>query len=120
MLERGYPAWTGFLFLALGCASTTGTEGRLSAETSLNQSYRWESLAPMPTPTSNNAVAGLQEEILNRLKRLEFGLRREVEGEAERGATLTGSEEVPDGYRDLVEEYYRALARGRSSGGSGN
>jgi chemotaxis protein histidine kinase CheA len=61
----------------------------------------------------------LQQEILNMLKRLEFGLRRDVEGEADRGATLSGSDEVPDGYRKLVEEYYRALARGRS-GGSGN
>lgn len=58
------------------------------------------------------ALADLHEEILNRLKRLEFGLRREVEGEADRRVTLTGSDEVPDGYRRLVEEYYRALARG--------
>jgi hypothetical protein len=62
-------------------------------------------------------VAALNEEILNSLKRLEFGLRREVEGEPEQGATLTGSDEVPDGYRTLVEEYYRALARGRPGGG---
>ncbi|MCH7532982.1 MAG: DUF4175 family protein [Gemmatimonadetes bacterium] len=62
-------------------------------------------------------VAGLNEDILNSLKRLEFGLRREVEGEPEQGATLTGSDEVPDGYRELVEEYYRALARGRPGGG---
>ncbi len=62
-------------------------------------------------------VAALNEEILNSLKRLEFGLRREVEGEPEQGATLTGSDEVPDGYRALVEEYYRALARGRPGGG---
>jgi len=64
-------------------------------------------------------VAGLQEEILQLLKQLEFGLRREVEGDAERRATLTGSDEVPVGYRKLVEEYYRALARGGGSGGNG-
>ena len=64
-------------------------------------------------------VAGLQEEILQLLKQLEFGLRREVEGDAERRATLTGSDEVPEGYRKLVEEYYRALARGGGSGGNG-
>ena len=62
----------------------------------------------------------LQQEILDMLKRLEFGLRRDVEGDADRGATLSGSDEVPDGYRKLVEEYYRALARGRSGGGGGN
>ncbi len=59
----------------------------------------------------------LQEKILNTLKRLEFGLRREVEGDSSRGATLRGADEVPEGYRELVEEYYRALARGRSGGG---
>ena len=61
-------------------------------------------------------VAQLQQEILDQLKRLEFGLRREVEGSAERSTTLSGSDEVPDGYRELVEEYYRALARGRPGG----
>jgi hypothetical protein len=60
------------------------------------------------------ALADLQEDLVNRLKRVEFSLRREVEGEADRRATLTGSDEVPDGYRSLVEEYYRALARGGS------
>jgi len=63
------------------------------------------------------ALADLHEDILNRLKRLEFGLRREVEGESDRRVTLTGSDEVPDGYRRLVEEYYRALARGGSGPG---
>ncbi len=62
-------------------------------------------------------VAALNEDLLNSLKHLEFGLRREVEGEPEQGAALTGSDEVPDGYRELVEEYYRALARGRPGGG---
>ena len=61
-------------------------------------------------------VAGLNDEIVEMLKRLEFGLRREVEGETERRATLTGSDEVPPGYRELVEEYYRALARGGGGG----
>ena len=62
-------------------------------------------------------LANLHEDILNQLKRLEFGLRRDVEGEADRRATLTGSDEVPDGYRRLVEEYYRTLARSGSGSG---
>ena len=60
------------------------------------------------------ALADLSTQMVDRLKRLEFSLRRDVEGEAERGATLTGADEVPDGYRRLVEEYYRTLARGSS------
>jgi hypothetical protein len=65
------------------------------------------------------ALASLSDDMLNRLQRLEFGLRRDVEGEGEgdRRATLTGADEVPDGYRRLVEEYYRALARGGSGPG---
>lgn len=56
-------------------------------------------------------VAQLQAEALEALKRLEFGLRRDVEGETPQRATLSGSDDVPEGYRTLVEEYYRTLAR---------
>lgn len=62
-------------------------------------------------------VAGLQEAILDLLKQLEFGLRREVEGNTDRPASLSGSDQVPEGYRKLVEEYYKALARGGGGGG---
>ena len=65
------------------------------------------------------ALAELHGDMLDRLKMMEFGLRREVEGEVERRATLTGGDEVPDGYRRLVEEYYRSLARG-GNGPGGN
>jgi hypothetical protein len=66
--------------------------------------------------TDPRALAAVHEEMLDRLKRIEFTLRREVEGEADRSApTLTGSDEVPDGYRSLVEEYYRSLARGEAA-----
>jgi len=61
-------------------------------------------------------VSELQSEILDALKRFEFGLRREVEGEGERRGALGASDEVPEGYRNLVEEYYRSLARGGGGG----
>jgi predicted RNase H-like nuclease (RuvC/YqgF family) len=61
--------------------------------------------------TDPRELALIHEDMLDRLKRIEFGLRREVEGETDRRATLTGSDDVPDGYRSLVEEYYRSLAR---------
>lgn len=57
-------------------------------------------------------VALLQEEVLQALKRLEFGLRRQVEGVAGGRAATAGSADVPDAYRRLVEEYYRKLAGG--------
>jgi hypothetical protein len=62
-------------------------------------------------------VAALQDEVLESLKRLEFGLRRQVEGTGERRAALGTSDEVPDAYRKLVEEYYRKLAASRRGGG---
>ena len=56
-------------------------------------------------------LARLQAQVLEGLKQLEFGLRRELEGEAVDQAFLSGSEDVPTGFRKLVEEYYRALSR---------
>jgi hypothetical protein len=63
-------------------------------------------------------VALLQDEILETLKRLEFGLRRQVEGGSDGPASLAGSGDVPDEYRRLVEEYYRKLAASGRGGGA--
>ncbi len=63
-------------------------------------------------------VAALQERIRENLLRLEFQLRREVEGDGPGRAALTGSDEVPPGFRRMVEEYFRNLAR-RGGGGGG-
>lgn len=63
-------------------------------------------------------VALLQEQIRESLKRLEFQLRREVEGDGPGRAALSGSDEVPSGFRRMVEEYFRNLAR-RGGGGGG-
>jgi hypothetical protein len=59
----------------------------------------------------------LQGRIQENLKRMEFLLRREVEGERPGRAALTGSDEVPAGFRKMVEEYFKNLAR---RGGGGN
>jgi len=64
-------------------------------------------------------AAAMQGEVLESLKRLEFSLRREVEGAPDRQATLHGSDDVPDAYRKLVEEYYKALAGSAPKTGSG-
>ena len=45
------------------------------------------------------------------LKRFEFGLRRKVEDAADDQPTLASTDEVPRGFRDLVEEYYRSLSK---------
>ena len=61
------------------------------------------------------ALEQLQKGLRENLQRLEFRIRREVEGDGSDRAVLNGSDEVPEGFRALVEEYFRALSR---SGGA--
>jgi hypothetical protein len=56
-------------------------------------------------------LARLQSSLQENLQRLEFRLRRQVEGDGSDRAVLNGSDEVPEGFRGLVEEYFRALSR---------
>ena len=56
-------------------------------------------------------VERLQQQIIEGLKQLEFGLRRELEGEDRDRVFVSGSDEVPTGFRKLVDEYYKALSR---------
>ena len=55
-------------------------------------------------------LARLQAFVAEGLKRFEFGLRRKVEADKNASA-LTGSDEAPEEFRKLVEQYYRSLAR---------
>jgi len=61
--------------------------------------------------TDVGEVARLQSQIIEGLKQLEFGLRRASEGNDRDRVFLSGSDEVPTGFRRLVEEYYKALSR---------
>ena len=54
-------------------------------------------------------IVRLQTFVLEELKRFEYRLRREVTGDSEE-LFLAGSEEVPSGFRDLIEEYFKSLA----------
>ena len=56
-------------------------------------------------------VKRLQAQIIEGLKQLEFGLRRELEGEDGDRVFVSGSDEVPTGFQKLVDEYYKALSR---------
>ncbi|HAW90484.1 MAG TPA: hypothetical protein DCX61_07465, partial [Gemmatimonadetes bacterium] len=60
-------------------------------------------------------LAQLQSQIVEGLKQLEFGLRRELEGEGQDRVFISGSDDVPRGFEDLVDEYYRALSRSPSN-----
>ena len=55
-------------------------------------------------------IARLQTFILEELKRFEYRLRREVDSENAE-LFLASSDEVPPEFRDLIEEYYRALSQ---------
>jgi hypothetical protein len=44
------------------------------------------------------------------LKRFEFGLRRQVEGD-QNAVVLNGTDESPESYKKLNEQYFRSLAK---------
>ena len=54
-------------------------------------------------------IAGLQTFVLEELKRFEYRLRREIDEENE-DLFLAGNEEMPNQFRELVEEYFRSLS----------
>lgn len=66
-------------------------------------------------PTDRNfkdplGLADLTQQVADDIKMLEYALRREADGDRPT-LQLSGSEELPPGYRAMVEEYYRTLAR---------
>ncbi|HEX6060216.1 MAG TPA: DUF4175 family protein [Gemmatimonadaceae bacterium] len=60
-------------------------------------------------------VARLQAAVVEGAKAFEFALRRQIARDGGEGPRLGGSTEVPAGYRELVEEYFRSLSRGRGT-----
>ncbi len=53
----------------------------------------------------------LRDDVIDGLKLFEFWLRRVTDASSGERPQLAGSDRVPEGYRDLVEEYFRSLAR---------
>ena len=60
---------------------------------------------------SLHGVETLVAQTLEDLKMFEYSLNRELQGTDSEKLRLSGSDDVPDGWRSLVEEYYRSLAR---------
>jgi hypothetical protein len=58
------------------------------------------------------SVAALQAAALDKMKKVEFDLRKKVEG-SDQPLSLSGSDEVPASFRAAIEEYYRSLAKKR-------
>jgi Domain of unknown function (DUF4175) len=58
----------------------------------------------------------LQSQVADSMKRFEYALRRKVEGDANQ-VLLSGSDEVPEQFRKLVEQYYRSLSKAPEKAG---
>ena len=58
----------------------------------------------------------LQSEVADSMKRFEYTLRRKVEGNTNQ-VLLSGSDEVPEQFRKLVEQYYRSLSKAPEKAG---
>jgi len=56
-------------------------------------------------------VAGLEQSIADNVKRFEYTLRRKLDANQSQ-VFLNGTDDVPDQYRKLVEQYYRSLSKG--------
>jgi hypothetical protein len=56
------------------------------------------------------ALEQLHAAALNKLKEFDFNLRKKA-GEDNNQLSLSGSDEVPAGFRKAIEEYYRKLAQ---------
>ena len=56
------------------------------------------------------ALDELRAKVIEGLRQFEYRLWRDIEGEGGERLYLAGSDEVPPGYRELVEEYYKNLA----------
>jgi len=54
-------------------------------------------------------LARLQAYIAEQTKRMEFALRKEVE--QQNAVAISGSDDVPDSFREEGAEYYRSLAK---------
>src|SRR4030095_13593885 len=62
---------------------------------------------------SSNAqsLASLEQAVTDNIKRFEYTLRRKLDANASQ-VFLSNSDDVPEQYRKLVEQYYRSLSKG--------
>lgn len=55
-------------------------------------------------------LAALQQAALEKLKKFEFGLRKQIDNGGDQ-LSLSASDEVPASFRDAISEYYKSLAK---------
>jgi hypothetical protein len=73
-----------------------------------------EALQRDRTYANPQEVARLLTNVVDGAKQFEYSLRRELQGEDAEQLFLSGSDEVPEGFRKMVEEYYKSLSRRRN------
>src|SRR4029077_20747110 len=56
-------------------------------------------------------LARLEQSVTDNIKRFEYTLRRRLEANTSQ-VFLSGTDDVPEQYRKLVEQYYRSLSKG--------
>ena len=56
-------------------------------------------------------LARLEQAVTDNIKRFEYMLRRRLDANASQ-VFLSGTDDVPEQYRKLVEQYYRSLSKG--------
>jgi flagellar motor protein MotB len=57
----------------------------------------------------------LQSAVVDDVKQFEFNLRKQILGEQKEKLFMSGSADVPEGFRKLVEDYYKALSRNKKN-----
>jgi len=70
------------------------------------------SLANENLAADESAAQRLKDQVLEGLKGFEFDLRRALSGADKERVLLGRTGDVPEGYRQFVEEYYKSLAGG--------
>ena len=55
-------------------------------------------------------IARLEQSVTDNIKRFEYTLRRRLDANASQ-VFLSGTDDVPEQYRKLVEQYYRSLSK---------
>jgi hypothetical protein len=59
-------------------------------------------------------IERLQSAVAENMKRFEYVLRRKAEGNEQ--VLLSGSDDVPEQYRKMVEQYYKSLSKSPEKG----
>ena len=72
---------------------------------------RFRDLEALGIYGNSRALAELQQGLIESLRALDFEVRRHFATADREGPMVAGSGDVPEGYQDLVEEYFRSLAR---------